>query len=205
MSKVCRICRREGIKLFLKGDRCYSEKCAVDRRAYPPGERPKRVKRKPSGYYLQLREKQKAKRIYGIRESQFNNYFKNAERRKGITGEVLLQFLERRLDNVVYQLGMAPSRKTSRLLVKHGHFLVNEKRVNLPSYLLKIGDEVRVSDQSRNLVVIQGSCEKKDEKSLPSWLQLDKKVMKGKVVELPNRESINLPIEEKLIVELYSK
>ena len=205
MSTVCRLCRREGVKLFLKGDRCNTEKCSVDRRSYPPGERPKRIRRKPSGYYVQLREKQKAKRIYGIREKQFKNYFKKAERKPGVTGEILFQLLERRLDNVVFQVGFAPSRKASRLLVKHGHFLVNEKRVDLPSYLLKKGDEVTVREKSRDLVIIQTTCEKKDERSLPPWLQLEKKERKGRVLELPKREDINLPVEEKLIVELYSK
>ena len=193
------------MKLFLKGERCSTEKCAVDRRAYPPGERPKRFRRKPSGYNIQLREKQKTKRIYGIRERQFKNYFKKAERRPGITGEILLQFLERRLDNVVYHLGFAPSRKASRQLVKHGHILVNEKKVDIPSYLLEKGDVIGVREKSQGLLVIQTTSEKKDEKSLPSWLLLEKNVWKGRVLELPARDAIGLPVEEKLIVELYSK
>ena len=205
MSTVCRLCRREGVKLFLKGERCNTDKCAVDRRAYPPGERAKRFRRKPSGYNLQLREKQKAKRIYGIRENQFKNYFKKAEKKTGITGEILLQFMERRLDNVVYKLGMAPSRRSARQLVNHGHFLVNQKRVDIPSYLLNAGDEIGVREKSRDLVIIQETCNRKDEKSVPSWLQLEKKELKGKIMILPSRSLIALPIEEKLIVELYSK
>jgi len=205
MSNVCRICRREGIKLFLKGERCQTEKCSVDRRAFPPGERAKRMRRKPSGYYLQLREKQKAKRIYGIRERQFKNYFKKSERKHGITGEVLLQFLERRLDSVIYLLGFAPSRRSARLLVKHSHFLVNKKKVNLPSFLLKTGDEVIVREESKGLAIIQVASKKKDEKSLPSWLQLDKKELRGRLLGLPGRSDIQVPVEDKLIVELYSK
>lgn len=205
MGTVCRLCRREGVKLFLKGERCNTEKCAVDRRAYPPGDRPKRFRRKPSGYSVQLREKQKTKRIYGIREKQFKNYFKKAERRPGITGEILLQYLERRLDNVVYHLGFAPSRKAARQLVNHGHFLVNEKKVNIPSYLLEKGDVIGVREKSQGLLVIQTTSEKKDEKTLPSWLLLEKNVWKGRVIELPARDAIGLPVEEKLIVELYSK
>ncbi|MCH7759858.1 30S ribosomal protein S4 [candidate division TA06 bacterium] len=205
MGTVCRLCRREGVKLFLKGERCNTEKCAVDRRAYPPGDRPKRFRRKPSGYSVQLREKQKTKRIYGIREKQFKNYFKKAERRPGITGEILLQYLERRLDNVVYHLGFAPSRKAARQLVNHGHFLVNEKKVNIPSYLLEKGDVIGVREKSQGLLVIQTTSEKKDEKTLPSWLLLEKNVWKGRVLELPARDAIGLPVEEKLIVELYSK
>jgi small subunit ribosomal protein S4 len=163
------------------------------------------MRRKPSGYYIQLREKQKAKRIFGLREKQFKNYFKDAERKSGITGEILLQSLERRLDNAVYQLGFAPSRRSARQLVKHGHFLVNEKRVDLPSFLLRAGDTIDVREKSRELLIIQGTIEKKDEKSLPSWLQLNKKELKGTILELPRRTVITLPIEEKLIVELYSK
>jgi small subunit ribosomal protein S4 len=163
------------------------------------------MRRKPSGYYHQLREKQKAKRIFGLREKQFKNYFKDAERKSGITGEILLQFLERRLDNAVYQLGFAPSRRSARQLVKHGHFLVNEKRVDLPSFLLRARDVIDVREKSRELLIIQSAIEKKDEKILPSWLQLNKKELKGTILELPRRTVITLPIEEKLIVELYSK
>lgn len=203
---VCRLCRREGVKLLLKGDRCSTDKCAVDKRQYPPGERKKRMRRKTSGYGLQLREKQKAKRIYGIREGQFHQYYVYAAKKKGVTGDLLLQYLERRLDNVVYRLGFAPSRSAARQLIRHRHFQVNSRIVDIPSYLVEKGDEISLKARSKSLdAVVKASLDKKSEKGMPAWLSLDKKSMKGLIVELPTREEIPLPIEEKLIIELYSK
>lgn len=201
---VCRLCRREGIKLYLKGDRCYSEKCAVDKRSYPPGQR-SRARRKVTEYGLQLREKQRARRIYGILERQFKRYFDQAERQKGITGENLLRLLERRLDNVVYRLGFARSRVDARQLVRHGHFTVNGRRVNIPSYLVRIEDEIAVADKSRELPLFAGMAESAAQKTPPHWLEVDIEKMKGQVVGLPAREDIDVPIQEHLIVELYSR
>jgi small subunit ribosomal protein S4 len=202
---VCRLCRREGVKLLLKGDRCSTDKCAAEKRGYPPGERKRKFRRKTSGYGLQLREKQKARRIYGIRESQFHAYYEKAAKKKGITGDLLLQMLERRLDNVVYRLGFAPSRPAARQLIRHRHFVVNGKTVDIPSYLVRKGDEISVVARSRKLDVVKVALDRKSEKGMPAWLSVDKAAVKGLVVEMPKREDIPLPVEEKLIIELYSK
>ncbi|MFY9139644.1 MAG: 30S ribosomal protein S4 [Thermacetogeniaceae bacterium] len=201
---VCRLCRREGIKLYLKGDRCYSEKCAVDRRNYPPGQRAQ-GRRKVTEYGLQLREKQRARRIYGVLERQFSRYFDIAERQQGITGENLLRLLERRLDNVVYRLGFAQSRAQARQLVRHGHFTVNDKKVNIPSYLVRSGDEIAISEKSRDLPLFTEIIEAAAQKTPPVWLEVDLEKMRGRVLGLPNREDIDVPIQEHLIVELYSR
>ncbi|NWF92616.1 MAG: 30S ribosomal protein S4 [Syntrophaceae bacterium] len=203
-KSVCRLCRRENLKLFLKGERCYTEKCAVDRRSYPPGQHGQ-GRRKFSDYGAQLREKQKVKRLYGVLENQFRNIFKEADRQKGITGEILLSLLERRLDNTVYRLGFASSRNEARQLVRHSHFLVNETKVNIPSYLVKPGDVIRVREKSKKVVRILEALEGMARRGVPQWLELDKEQMKGSVKGLPTREDITLPIQEKLIVELYSK
>ncbi|HXK62225.1 MAG TPA: 30S ribosomal protein S4 [Acidobacteriota bacterium] len=204
---VCRLCRREGIKLFLKGQRCFTEKCAIEKRNFVPGEhgRNVRMRSKVIGYGLQLREKQKVKRIYGVVERQFRRYFQKAARRPGVTGEVLLQFLERRLDNVVCRLGFAGSRRQARQLVRHGHIMVNGRRVTIPSYLVNRGDEVRVRDKSRKIPVIVNSLQEVPGRGVPSWLALDAENFKGQILELPQRADVNMPIEEQLIVELYSK
>ncbi len=204
IGSVCRICRREGLKLFLKGERCYSDKCAVERRSYPPGQHGQgRVK--VSEYGIQLREKQKVKRLYGLLEKQFRGTFAEADRQKGITGENLLRLLERRLDNMVYRMGLASSRNEARQLIRHNHFLVNGKKVNIPSYLLKTGDILQVTDKSRNVVRIQESLEAVQRRGVPSWLELDKNNFRCTVKTLPVREELTLPIKEQLIVELYSK
>jgi small subunit ribosomal protein S4 len=204
---VCKLCRREGQKLFLKGPKCYTEKCPVERRAYPPGQHgPAHARRrKQSDYAVQLREKQKVKRIYGVLESQFRLYFKEADRRKGITGENLLVALERRLDNVVFSLGFAASRAQARQLVRHGHITVDSKKTTIPSYQLKPGQEVAVKDGSRKNEQIRASVETARGRGVPDWLQLVPENFAGKVVSLPNREDIKLPIQEQLIVELYSR
>jgi len=202
---VCRLCRREGVKLLLKGDRCSTDRCGVEKRAYPPGERKRKFRRKTSGYGLQLREKQKAKRIYGLRERKFHRYYEQAAARKGVTGELLLQMLERRFDNVVYRLGFAPSRSMARQLIRHRHFQLNSRTVDIPSYQLKKGDEISLVPRSRDLVAVKQSLDRKSEKGMPPWLSLDKTAMKGLILEIPRREDIPLPVEEKLIIELYSK
>jgi len=200
----CRLCRRENLKLFLKGERCYTEKCAYDRRNYPPGQHGQ-ARKKFSDYGTQLREKQKVKRIYGILENQFRNIFKEADRQKGITGETLLVLLERRLDNIVYRLGFANSRDEARQLVRHNHFLVNQSKVNIASYLVKPGDVIELREKSKKVVRILEALEGVARRGVPEWLELDKDLMKGSVKGLPTREDITLPIQEKLIVELYSK
>jgi small subunit ribosomal protein S4 len=200
----CRLCRRENLKLFLKGERCYTEKCAYDRRNYPPGQHGQ-DRKKFSDYGVQLREKQKVKRIYGILENQFRNVFKEADRQKGITGETLLVLLERRLDNIVYRLGFANSRDEARQLVRHNHFLVNQSKVNIPSYLVKPGDVVELREKSKKVVRILEALDGVARRGVPQWLELDKDQLKGSVKGLPTREDITLPIQEKLIVELYSK
>ena len=202
---VCRLCRREGMKLFLKGERCYTEKCAIEKRNFPPGQHGKRRAAKLAGYGLQLREKQRVKRIYGVLEEQFRLYFENAERQRGITGEVLLQLLERRLDNVVYRLGLATSRPQARELVRHGHFLVNGRKVDVPSLLVRAGDTVAVRERSQKSVTIQHATEEVKGRGIPEWLQMQTDRLEGRVVSLPTRAQINLPIQEQLIVELYSK
>lgn len=203
---VCRLCRREGMKLFLKGQRCFTEKCAVEKRNFVPGEHGRIMRqRKLIGYGLQLREKQKVKRMYGVLENQFRRYFKMAARRKGVTGTLLLQFLERRLDNVVYRIGFATSRNQARQLVRHGHVQVNGRKVNVPSFLCSKDDEISIREKSRKNPFILSSVESMAGRGVPSWLNLEGENLKGQVLELPSREDIQAPIEESLIVELYSK
>ena len=201
---LCRLCRRESEKLFLKGDRCYTDKCAIERRKYAPGQHGQR-RRKFSDYALQLREKQKAKETYGVLEKQFKNYFHMAEKKKGVTGSILLQLLERRLDNVVYRLGFASNRRQARQLVLHCHFTVNEKRVNIPSYLVRPGDIIGLREKSRKLSIIEENVSKIEHRGLPSWVEVDASNLQGKVLHSPAREEIQLPVQEQLIIELYSK
>jgi len=201
---VCRLCRREGAKLYLKGDRCYTNKCGIDRRGYAPGQHGQ-GRRKPSEYGVQLREKQKARRIYGILENQFRNYFEKAERQKGITGENLLRLLERRLDNVVYRMGYAGSRAEARQLVRHGHFTVNGNKVNIPSYLTRVGEVIDVREKSRENPRIKELAEQAARRTPPAWLEVSADQFTGKVVTVPSRDDIDVPIEEHLIVELYSR
>jgi small subunit ribosomal protein S4 len=205
IGPVCRLCRREGMKLFLKGERCYTEKCAIEKRNLPPGQHGKARKAKMLGYGLQLREKQKVKRTYGVLENQFRRYFEAADRQRGITGETLLQLLERRLDNAIYRLGFATSRPQARQLVKHGHFLVNGKKVDIPSYQLRQGDVVSLRQSSEKNPAILHAIEEVKGRGIPEWLSLDAAASSGRVVSLPTREQINLPVQEQLIVELYSK
>jgi len=205
IGSVCRICRRENEKLFLKGDRCYSDKCAFDRRSYAPGEHGQRRRGKVSDYGLQLREKQKVKRVYGLSESQFRLFFVRADRQKGITGTNLLVLLERRLDNVLYRLGFVNSRNQGRQFSRHNHVLVNGKRVNIPSYLVKQGDVIEIREKSREVQAINDALETVERRGLPQWLELDKKNYKGTVKAYPVREDITMPIQEQHIVELYSK
>ncbi len=205
VGPVCRLCRRETMKLFLKGERCYGEKCAIDRRNVPPGEHGKGRRAKLVGYGLQLREKQKVKRMYGVLEQQFRRYFEAADRKKGVTGETLLQLLEQRLDNVVYRLGFATSRPQARQLVRHGHFTVNGKRADIPSYSVRAGDLVAVRSGSiKNPAIIYATEEVKG-RGIPEWLELDVEKLTGRLTAVPTREQINLPVQEQLIVELYSK
>ncbi|MEE8574648.1 MAG: 30S ribosomal protein S4 [Thermodesulfobacteriota bacterium] len=203
-GSVCKVCRREGLKLFFKGDRCYTDKCSFDRRSYGPGQHG-HSKGKVSEYALQLREKQKVKRTYGLMETQFSNTFKKAEREKGITGERLLSLLEKRLDNVAYRLGFASSRSQARMLVTQGHLQVNGKRVNIPSYSVSLNDVITVADKSRKVGYFTQSLETVDRRGVPEWLSLDKDQFKGVVMRLPERDDITMPITEQLIVELYSK
>jgi len=200
----CRLCRREGIKLFLKGERCYTDKCSISRRAYAPGQHGQ-ARKKMSEYGIQLREKQKVRRFYGVLESQFSKYFEMAAKRKGITGENLLQILETRLDNTVYRLGLGTSRPESRQLVNHGHFTINGKRVNIPSYLVKVGDVIAVADKSKSSPKVKSISEITGGKVIPKWLEFDSENLVGKVAALPSREDVDLPVKEHLIVELYSK
>jgi small subunit ribosomal protein S4 len=203
-GSVCRLCRRENLKLFLKGERCYTDKCAIERRNYPPGEHGQ-GRPKFSEYSIQLREKQKVKRIYRLMESQFRRTFDQASRIKGITGETLLVFLERRLDNVTYRLGFASSRAEARLLVRHGHILVNGKRLNIPSYQVRVGDVISVKEQSRQMARILTAMEGVQRRGVPDWAELDRENCSGRIKILPTRSDITMPINEKLIVELYSK
>ena len=205
VGPVCRLCRREGMKLFLKGERCYGEKCAIERRNVPPGQHGKGRKAKLIGYGLQLREKQRVKRMYGVLERQFRRYFETADRKKGITGEILLQLLESRLDNIVYRLGFATSRAQARQLVRHGHFLVNDRRADIPSYLLRAGDRVLVKATSAKNPAIQYAMEEVKGRGIPEWLELDGAGPSGRLVAVPTREQLGLPVQEQLIVELYSK
>jgi len=193
------------MKLFLKGDRCFKEKCAIERRAYPPGQHGQRRGRRTLGYGLQLREKQKVKRIYGVKERQFRSYFQKADRRKGITGENLLAMLERRLDNVAYNLGFGASRAQARQLVRHGHILVNGKKLTLPSAEVKVGSLVSVKEASRKNEFIRAAVETARGRGVPAWLELDPESFTGKVLSMPSREEIKIPIQEQLIVELYSR
>lgn len=203
---VCRLCRREGVRLYLKGDRCYSPKCEIEKRAYPPGQRAQaRARRRTSDYGLQLREKQKLRRIYGVLETQFRRYFSEAERRPGITGETLLQLLERRLDNVIYRLGIGLSRAQARQLVRHGHILLNRRPASIPSTLVRVGDTVEVVEASRRLPVIAAAVEKAGGRRLPAWLQTEADVMRATVVSLPTRAEIDTQVQEDLVVEYYSR
>ncbi|HZK42948.1 MAG TPA: 30S ribosomal protein S4 [Syntrophomonadaceae bacterium] len=204
-DSVCRQCRREGEKLFLKGDRCYSDKCAVTKRPYAPGMHGQGRRQKPSEYGIQLREKQKMRRTYGILEKQFRRYFEKAERQKGVTGENLFVLIERRLDNVVYRLGLAASRKEARQLVTHGHFTVNGKKANIPSILLKAGDELQVKDKSKASVKFEEIKDQVAYKTPPEWLSIDVENLTGTVLAYPNREQIDTAVNEQLIVELYSR
>lgn len=202
---VCRLCRREGMKLFLKGDRCYTGKCAIDRRQYAPGMHGQSRGKKPTDYGIQLREKQKARRIYGIMEGQFRSYFNEAARQKGMTGDNLMRLLERRLDNVIYRLGFAASRPEARQIVRHGHFTVNGKRVNIPSYLVRVGEVVAVKEASKSSPRLKQIIEGLGTHTVPSWLSLDTNALTGTVVNLPSREDIQIPIQDHLIVEKYSR
>lgn len=201
---VCRLCRREGEKLFLKGSRCMTEKCAIERRSYPPGQHGQ-ARQRISDYSTQLREKQKLRRIYGLQERQFRGIFERAERQSGVTGDALLQLLECRLDNVTYRLGFGASRKEARQLVGHGHVTVNGRKLNVPGALVKAGDVVEVRERSRTLVPIQAALEAVDGRGIPEWLELDKATFKGTVRALPTKSQIVLPVNEQLVVELYSR
>lgn len=201
----CRQCRRENIKLFLKGDRCYGDKCAFERRPYAPGQHGQRRSGKISDYQLQLREKQKVKRIYGALEGQFRRYYYQAEREKGITGTNLLIILECRLDNIVYRMGFASSRRQARQLVRHNHFFVNNKKVNIPSYQVKPGDVIEVREGSRKVKNILDAMETVIRRGVPSWISLEKEKFRGTLTAVPNREDLTMPIQEQLIIELYSK
>lgn len=203
-GSVCRLCRREGTKLFLKGERCYTKKCAVDRRAYAPGQHGQ-GRKKVSEYGKQLRTKQFAKRFYGVLEVQFRHYFEMAEKMPGVTGENLLSLLESRLDNVIYRLGLASSRAEARQFVLHGHFTVNGRKVNIPSYMTKVGQVISVKEASRQNEKIKSIFEANSARPVPKWLEINRETLEAKVVAVPTREDIDLPIEETLIVELYSK
>lgn len=206
-GSVCKLCRREGEKLFLKGERCFSPKCAFERRSYAPGAhgRQAQYRRKESDYALQLRAKQKARRVYGVYERQFRRYFREAQRRKGLTGVNLLALLETRLDNVVYRLGFASSRAQARQLVQHGHFDVNGRKTNIPSYLVKPGDVITIRDTSRGNAYFSGVSEVLDQGQVPAWLSLDLANFAGKVVDLPSRDDVDITLNEQLIVEFYSR
>jgi small subunit ribosomal protein S4 len=201
----CRLCRREGTKLFLKGARCFTDKCAFERRGYAPGEHGKSRRIKETNYGQQLREKQKARRIYGVLERQFRGYFAKAATAKGVTGEALLQMLERRLDNIVFRFGFAPSRSAARQLVRHGHFQVNGHRVDVPSFLVRAGDEIKIRDRSRELTVVQSALEARKGQGVPEWMDLNAEQLSGRILNIPTRANIPVPINEQLIVELYSK
>lgn len=203
-DSVCRQCRRENQKLFLKGDRCYTDKCAFERRGYPPGQHGQ-GRKKFSEYGLQLREKQKIKRMYGLVEGQFRDVFEEASRRKGVTGNEMVSLLERRLDNVAYRSGFAMSRPQARQLVRHGHFTVNGRRVNIPSFLVRKGDVVEVADKSKTKDIIRYSLEAVKRREVPQWLELDVATAKSRVRDLPAREDVTAPMEERLVIELYSK
>jgi len=201
----CKLCRRENLRLYLKGDRCYGDKCGFERRAYAPGQHGQRRGGKLSDYRIQLREKQKVKRIYGLLEKQFRGYYYRAEKQKGITGTNLLILLESRLDNVVYRMGFAASRKQARQLVRHNHFLVNNRKVNIPSYQVTSGDEIAVKDKSKKVPQVVEAMETVVRRGIPDWIDVDKEKVKGILKALPNREDLTMPIQEQLIIELYSK
>ena len=203
---MCRLCRREGMKLFLKGERCYTEKCAIEKRNFPPGQHGKDKKPKIVGYGLQLREKQKARRYYGVLEGQFRNGFEKAVNMKGITGEVMLNLLERRLDNTVYRMGFGTSRNASRQIVRHGHIMVNAKKVNIPSYVVKPGDVIEVREKSKKHPAILHASEVTSVYPSPNWLEVDRDLLKARVTQQPKREDlVQIQLNEQLIVELYSK
>jgi len=204
-NPVCRLCRREGVKLYLKGDKCYSRKCPVEKRPYPPGQRAQGMPRKLSDYGVQLREKQKMRRIYGVREGQFRNYMKEATRRTGVTGENILQLLEMRLDNVVYRLGLAASRAQARQFVSHGHIAVNGRRVNIASYQVRPTDNVEVVEGARKVPPLLNAIEASGGRALPTWLQFDANHFRGQVVSAPTRDEIDTDVQESLIVEFYSR
>jgi small subunit ribosomal protein S4 len=201
---VCRLCRREGEKLFLKGSRCMTEKCAIERRSYPPGQHGQ-ARQRTSDYSLQLREKQKLKRIYGLQECQFRGIFARAERQVGVTGDTLLRLLECRLDNVVYRLGFGASRKEARQLINHGHMMINGRKVKAPGALVKAGDSVEVRQKSREMLPIQGALAAVDGRGIPEWLELDRGAFKGTIRSLPTKDHIVLPVNEQMVVELYSR
>ncbi len=202
---VCRLCRREGVKLFLKGQRCLTDKCEIEKRNFAPGQHGKSRRPKVVGYGLQLREKQKLRRLYGILEDQFRSYFEKAARMKGITGENLLLMLERRLDNAVYRMGLASSRAAARQLVRHGHIQVSGRKVNIPSFAVVPGQEIALRESSRNMVAVLRSLDLSGGRNIPPWLQFDREGLKARVISLPKREDVNFPIQEQMVVELYSK
>lgn len=205
IGSSCRLCRREGEKLFLKGSRCFTHRCAIERRAYAPGQHGSAKKGKLSNFGLQLREKQKVKRIYGLMENQFRNYFNQAASTKGVTGVLLLQYLERRLDNVIFQSGFATSRKQARQIVGHGYVFVNDRNVNIPSYMVKANDEITLQFQKKGQENIKSNLETSKNKAVPEWLEIDAVHFKAKIKRLPEREDIGYPVNEQLIVELYSR
>ncbi|HLS91588.1 MAG TPA: 30S ribosomal protein S4 [Limnochordia bacterium] len=205
IGPVCRLCRREGEKLFLKGEKCYTEKCPFERRGYPPGQHGQGRRQRPTEYGIHLREKQKLRRIYGVLERQFERYYREAARRKGVTGENLLILLESRLDNIVYRLGFAPSRAAARQLVMHGHFTVNGRKVDIPSAQVRPGDVIEVREKSRQIPMIKESVEAATSRGLPAWLELDAEAMRGTVKSLPTRDQIDVQVQEHLIVEHYSR
>ena len=204
IDSVCRQCRREGLKLFLKGERCYTDKCAIERRNYPPGDHGQK-RTKFSEYAIQLREKQKLRRIYGVFERQFRHYFEAAERSREVTGEALLLLLERRLDNIVYRMGFANSRSEGRQLVRHGHCVLNGRKVDIPSYLVKVGDVITIRDKSKEVARIGDALEASQRRGIPEWLDVDRQTFTGRVKAMPARIDLTMPINEKLVVELYSK
>ncbi|UCH84029.1 MAG: 30S ribosomal protein S4 [Candidatus Latescibacterota bacterium] len=201
----CKLCRREGTKLFLKGDRCYSNKCAIEKRDYPPGQHGRRRRGKPSKYSIQLREKQKIRRMYGLLEAQFHTYFEKAARQKGITGTNLLQMLERRLDNIVFRMGFCSSRAMARQLIRHNHFQVNGTKVNIPSFLVSPGERVGPREKSKNLFIIQECLKNVDKRQMVPYLDVDPNKMEGELLEVPSRDAIPVPMDEQMVVELYSK
>jgi small subunit ribosomal protein S4 len=205
IGAVCRLCRREDMKLFLKGERCYTDKCGYERRSYPPGQHGQNRRKKRSNYGEQLREKQKVKRIYGIAEKQFRGYYFKATRMKGVAGDNLVQLLERRLDNVVYRMGFASDHAEARQLVRHGHFRINGKKVDIPSYLVRSNDIIVVAEASQKITRISEALAAVDRRGVPQWIDLDKDAFKGTVRQMPAREDVTLPIREQLIIELYSK